>query len=120
MDVCPLVLGTEPEGVEFWVIVFRRRDTHKATVAVRARTTTALTIPPAIIALLADELPETGVGEVIDGEGVEVRVTDGVEESRIEHCDEATRHERIISSAMFTAAVLCLGTNGYSLRLRSP
>jgi len=110
----PLVLGAEPGGVAFRTIVFRRRNAHKATTAIRARTANPPKTPPTIIPFFADEIPETSAGDVTDGpfvedvledgEGIEVGLTngvevgsvDGVEDSGMEDCDETTTHETSI------------------------
>ena len=117
----PLVLGAEPGGVAFRAIVFRRRNSHRATTAIRTRTATPPTTPPAIIPFFVCEIPETSAGDVTDWplvedvledwerievgltKGVEVGSVDGVEDSETEDCDETT-HET--SAPLMTAKTL--------------
>lgn len=92
LDACLLALATEPVGVAFRVLVFRRRNTHRTIAAIRRRTANPPTTPPAIAPLFTDESSSTGVGDVRAGspgadgevlgdrERVEVGVTDRLDD----------------------------------------
>lgn len=99
MDSCPLVPGAEPGEV-----AFRRRNTHKATAAIRKRIATPLTAVPAINPLCM-EPPGTVVGGMADGlpveEGVEMDVP---EDGWIEDWNEPARHD--VSDPLVTLKTL--------------
>lgn len=79
LDGCPLVLGPEHAGAAQWALVFRRRNTHRARVAIRARRTTPPITPPAITPLCTDKdkPPMAGVGSAADEEVIEDVLGDG-------------------------------------------
>jgi len=74
--------------------------------ATRARASTPVITPAAIIPPFTREPSETGAGDVTDGllaedgledgEGVEVYVIDGVEDDWMEDCDGTVRHEKSV------------------------
>jgi hypothetical protein len=94
-----LVADTAPGGVAFRLLVFRRRDIHRAIAAIKARTTIPPTTPPAIGPVFTDELTTAGTDVVTygllvedvrwDEERLEGTVEDEVEDGRTEDCDEA-------------------------------
>lgn len=59
---CPLVLGQVAGGVTLRALAFLRRDSHMNSAAIRARTTTPPTTPPAMAPFCT-----VGVGVVMNG-----------------------------------------------------
>lgn len=104
----PLVLDTEVRLV-FRVLVFRRRNNHRANAAIRKRTAPPTT-PPAMAPLFTDELPTiNGVvvtdGPIVEGgKSVEAGVVGEVEDDGVEDCDGVTTQDT--SSPLVTLKIL--------------
>jgi hypothetical protein len=111
LDGCPLLLGKVAGGMVPRVLVFRRRDSNRATAAIRRRIATPPITPPAIVRLRTDELSAARTVEVLVGdvagdrgeEWLEV-VVETEEDGEIDDCGGATTQEK--SRPLVTLKVL--------------
>jgi len=110
---CPLLLGKVDGGLVFRLLAIRRRYSNRATAAIRARTATPPTTPPAMARPWTDEVATVDVGVATDGVFVgdvaggreRLEVVGKIEEDdEIEDCGGATT--QVTSRPLVTLKVL--------------